>query len=154
MPNDSRSNRPRRLGELINHAGGQLNTIQQRAAGIDRLAHQVRACIPSSLRPHCTGVSLQGDCLVIFTDSPAWSARLRYLAPELLQELGQPGNSLRNVRIRVLPPAAVETPAAAPRKAHMSQAGAETLERTARSIGDAPLSAAFLRLSRHGRRPG
>jgi hypothetical protein len=155
MPNESRSNRPRKLADLLDHAGHDLAALRQRAADIDRLARQVRSRLPAPLRPHCLSVSLQGDCLVIFTDSPAWSSRLRYQAPELLQELDHPDFALRTVRVRVMPPAAAQAkPATATRRAHMSPSGAETLERTARSIGDAPLSAALLRLSRHGRRPG
>jgi hypothetical protein len=59
--------------------------------------------LPAELRPRICGVSERNGTLVIFGESAAWSARLRYAVVELEPAMRAADPQLANIEVRVLP---------------------------------------------------
>ena len=63
----------------------------------------LEARLPPGLPPKITGITQRDGNLVVFADSPAWSARLRYALQELTAEIRQTQPDLKEVIVRVMP---------------------------------------------------
>jgi predicted nucleic acid-binding Zn ribbon protein len=59
--------------------------------------------LPAALAARITGVVERDENLVIFGESAAWSARLRYAIAELDAEIRRAKPALRAVNVRVMP---------------------------------------------------
>jgi len=62
--------------------------------------------LPAALPPRITGITERDGNLVVFADSPAWSARLRYALQELTAEIQKTQPDIKEVTVKVLPKAA------------------------------------------------
>jgi len=63
----------------------------------------LEARLPPGLPPKITGITQRDGNLVVFADSPAWSARLRYALQELTAEIRQTQPDIKEVIVRVMP---------------------------------------------------
>ena len=63
----------------------------------------LEARLPPELPPKITGITERDGTLVVFADSPAWSARLRYALQELAPQIQQTQPDINEVTVRVLP---------------------------------------------------
>lgn len=61
--------------------------------------------LPAGLVPRLTGVVESGDTLIVFAESAAWSARLRYVMQELAAGIKQAQPTIQHVSVRVMPKA-------------------------------------------------
>lgn len=61
--------------------------------------------LPSELTPRLSGVVERDDTLVIFAESAAWSARLRFRLQELEPLIKQARPTIQQVSVRVMPKA-------------------------------------------------
>ena len=61
--------------------------------------------LPSELTPKLSGVVERDNTLVIFAESAAWSARLRYVMQELDAEIKQAQPTIQQISVRVMPKA-------------------------------------------------
>jgi len=61
--------------------------------------------LPSELTPRLSGVVERDDTLVIFAESAAWSARLRYVMQELEAQIKLAQPTIQQVSVRVMPKA-------------------------------------------------
>jgi Dna[CI] antecedent, DciA len=59
--------------------------------------------LPPELPPRITGITERNGHLVVFADSPAWSARLRYALQELTVRIQDAQPEIKEVTVRVLP---------------------------------------------------
>jgi predicted nucleic acid-binding Zn ribbon protein len=59
--------------------------------------------LPPGLGPRITGITERDGTLVVFADSPAWSARLRYALQELQGQIREAQPDIREVTVRVMP---------------------------------------------------
>ena len=59
--------------------------------------------LPPEIRPKVTGVTEREGTLVIFAETAAWSARLRYAVLELEREIRAADPALTGIEVRVLP---------------------------------------------------
>ena len=59
--------------------------------------------LPPELRAKVSGISARGGTLVVFAETAAWSARLRYALLELEHEMRAADPTLIAIRVRVLP---------------------------------------------------
>ncbi|HUO18262.1 MAG TPA: DciA family protein [Steroidobacteraceae bacterium] len=59
--------------------------------------------LPQEVRARVTGVVEREGTLVIFAESAAWSARLRFAAQELEAQILAAAPGLKEVRVRVRP---------------------------------------------------
>jgi hypothetical protein len=63
----------------------------------------LEARLPAGLPARITGIVERDGSLVVFADSPAWSARLRYALQELTAQIRETEPDIKEVTVRVLP---------------------------------------------------
>ena len=113
-----------------------------------RLLHEIRAVLPPPLDEHCLHAVLDAGVLTLLTDSPVWSSRLRFFAPELEHHLTPHHGPIATCRIRVRPPASIPSP-----KTSGNRLPATTVRHlmdAAAGIEDTRLAAALRRLAKAG----
>ena len=125
----------------------------QQAKLLDSLTQLVRQQLPPECDQHYHVANIRRQSLVIITDSPVWTTRLRQLAPEILkviQDAGIPGIRHIEVTSRVgyhaparQPPPEVER--------SMSASAADIIDSTAECISDEGLRDALHKLAKRGR---
>jgi hypothetical protein len=59
--------------------------------------------LPAEIRPRVSGVAERDGTLVIFAETAAWCARLRYVVHELAGEVRAADPSITDIEVRVLP---------------------------------------------------
>ena len=123
-----------------------------RARELRRLTSLLRSELPPESDGHYHVANIQGRTLVIMTDSPVWTTRLRQLGPRILSVLkDRGGKNLQHIRVfsrpgrspTVKPPA---PPKAAPEP--ISPESSRLISQTASFIDDEGLRGALLRLAR------
>jgi len=62
-----------------------------------------RSKLPAALAAKVTGVVEREENLVIYAESSAWSARLRYAMAELDDEVRHANPAIKSVDVRVMP---------------------------------------------------
>ena len=121
MPNKPQSDKPTRsrfgrsnprtrrravdsVKELLKRPGvSPLARLTDQAARQAAWRRWLEARLPSQAALRLSGVVERDDTLVVFTDSSAWSARLRYALAEIEAELRSAHPGIRRVSVRVLP---------------------------------------------------
>lgn len=121
--------------------------ILERARKLSRLQQAVIGLLPADLGAHCKVLNLKNEILVVATSSPAWAARLRFIAPELLKQLRcQYSLEVRRVEVKIQPESS-EKQTVKPPAMQLSLANANLLAQTARSVDHAALREALYRLA-------
>ncbi len=115
-----------------------------------RLLALVKKEVPSPLDEHLLAVLLNSRRLILYTDSPVWCSRLRFLSRSLRDRLLRKGLKLDKVVIRVM---IVTSPLPARNRSarKLSADNAALIHQVADSISDPLLSGALQRLARHSR---
>ncbi|HEY1284113.1 MAG TPA: DciA family protein [Steroidobacteraceae bacterium] len=65
--------------------------------------HFVGSKLPADLRERVRGVVERDGNLVIFAESAAWSARLRFALPDLERQIRAENAAIRSVAVKVMP---------------------------------------------------
>jgi len=100
---------------------------------LDELDRRFHPLLPPSLAPHTRVANFEHGRLVFLVDSPVWRAKLRLLAPQLLDTARSLGLEAREVVVRTsLVPA--PPPAPKPRPVTMSAAARQSLEAALASL--------------------
>lgn len=121
--------------------------IIERARKLSRLEQAVHQILPPELVAHCKVLNLRNETLVLSTSSPAWAARLRFVAPELIKQLKcQFALQVRGADLRV-EPETNEKQEVTKSTLHLSLRSATLLARTAEGVKYPPLQEALLRLA-------
>ena len=142
-----KSHKPVAIAHLISDSAGGCAALLQQSQRLLHLTRTLQEHLPEPLNRHCTVANIHNDSLVLLTDSPVWSSRLRFHAPALLRELERRhAVHLTSVRIRINPPEQVR-PAAPSRKPQMSATTADLLRQVASTLDDPALGAALRRLA-------
>lgn len=82
-----------------------LERLAQKAAEVVGLAALVRKELSEPLGEHVVGAARRDEDLVVIVDSAAWSARVRYAGPKLVERLAELGEPVKGkVRVRVRSP--------------------------------------------------
>ncbi len=81
--------RPKHIGEHLKPSDGPLKQMTERAKELTALDKALTDSLGEPLSQHCRLANIRGSTAIIRTDSPAWSARLRYELPRLLSVLNQ-----------------------------------------------------------------
>jgi len=149
-----RSNKPFQIGNLLGRS--EISGLLSRARALGELDSLVHGLIPSPLNEHCRVLSVRDDTLVVAADSPVWAARLRFQSSRLVKQLsGVSSVKLRTVQVRVR---ASEQPPdgrrITPIRQPVSGRNSMALKQAARSVTDAGLKAALLRLASRRTLPG
>jgi hypothetical protein len=89
---------------LLKHGGGvALARVSQQAAQQMEWRKWLESQLPSEAAAHVSGVVERGDTLVVFTESAAWSARVRYAVAEIEPLIKKKRQEIRQVVVRVMP---------------------------------------------------
>lgn len=130
------------------HSSKTLESLATQSLHNEELLIAVRSRLPDPLCDHCLAALLSNDKLSLFVDSPAWSARARFLKEPLQRDLRPLGISFAQLVIKVFRPS---LPRALP-KGHrplLSSKTANLLRISASGISDPRLREALLRLASH-----
>jgi hypothetical protein len=104
----------------------------RRALWLDGLDGRLRPCLPDGLAAHARLANFDRGRLVFVVDAPAWRAKLRLAAPELLHAAQSIGLAASEVVIRTSPGTPADRPVKAPRP--MSAASREALQSALASL--------------------
>ena len=148
---------PVAIGEIVRAATGDGDAaVLPELSDLKRLDAVIQAAMPDELRAHWRIGRLTAGTLTLFGDSPVWAARLRYVAPVLIERLaGRPvAAAVRAIRVKVLMPGAPSVITGAPSVKRagtaISRPVSDYLRQAADSCGDARLRTVLLNLSKHG----
>jgi hypothetical protein len=126
---------------------GFLAAIERNA----KLLDDIKGVLPPPLDKHCLHAVLEGSVLTLLTDSPVWSSRLRFFAPELERGLPRHYGAITGCRIRVQPPASSPPPAPESRtRPRLSPQAAIHLMEAAAGTDDQEIASALRRLAQAG----
>ena len=142
----------------------QINPIiLQQTQKLLQFTKLLRSVVPVECHNHVQVANIRNQTLMLITDSPVWTTRLRQLSPQILQFVQNnmfPSESednkskiIHHIQINTRYQTAAEnTPALqkkARRKLQISEATAELLSQSANSLENEQLKAALLKVSRH-----
>ncbi len=143
-----RRHTPRPLSQALRRPGSVLSDLRQEAERLRKLETRLLPLLPATLRAHCRVARVDAGAMVLMTDSPVWSSRLRFLEKVLLDAAAaETGCRPRRLRILISRPAPV---AQETKPRRLSKRAGQHLESAARGQPDPALREALLRLS--GRR--
>jgi hypothetical protein len=131
----------------VRRPGAKFHWLWSHAQLLAELTKHLNKALPSSISGHCVVANLRNTELVIGTDSPVWTARLRYYTPQILKHFAtHPTVVVRRVKIRALP---ITNPIApqSNKRMRISRDSGKTLEQTARTVNDSRLQKALLKLA-------
>ena len=119
---------------------GAFGAVLAHAERIIDLDRQLAAWLDEPLKAHCRIAALDAGAVVLETDSPVWSHRVRFLLPTLARHFA------RRVVLRVRPPEPRRpSPALTPRP--LSTETATMLQGLADSLDNRPLGDVLRRLA-------
>jgi hypothetical protein len=96
---------PDSVKDLLARITPTLTRVSDQASRQDYWRQWLAKHLPPELSPRLSGVVEREGTLVIFAESAAWSARLRYAAQELEAEIRAAQPTIQQVSVRVLPKA-------------------------------------------------
>lgn len=120
------------------------------AAGRHRAAADaaLQEFLPEPLKGRVQVARASGETLTLVADSPAWSARARYLTPQILDHLRSRLENPRLDRVQIVTRPTDSRPAAPPpRRPRLSGRAAELLACVARTTDNPALAASLERLA-------
>ncbi|MEJ2425934.1 MAG: DciA family protein [Candidatus Thiodiazotropha sp.] len=138
----------RNLNDVLNKRS-HLRKLGQRLAENAELLERVRSCLPPPLDQQVRAAVMHNGYLTLFTESPVWASRLRYIAPQLQRNLMGKGVPTTRVQVRITHESVAPKRVRVRRLEAMSEQSSESLRLTAESLSDRDLKQALLRLSRH-----
>ena len=89
--------------ELLSRSAQALTRVTDQAARAGFWEGWLCRHLPADLAEHVSGVVEREGQLVIFADSAAWCARLRYALQELEPQIRAASTDLSAIRVRVRP---------------------------------------------------
>ena len=81
--------------------GSDAGLPVKRALWLDAMDLQLRPHLPPGLAAHARLANINGGTLVYLVDAPAWHARLRMAAPELLDAARSIGLEVHELAVRI-----------------------------------------------------
>ena len=121
--------------------------LVKKARELDKLGQLVHACVPENCRQHIKVAGIKENSLVLITDTPVWSSRIRLYTNDILTMLKQ--HQLANVeaiKIRLSPAGSIE-PEKVAKKRFLDEDSSRLIQQTAESIDDPALKQALHKLA-------
>ena len=138
------------IGEVLARAAPPMDQLVTKARHLVAINQTVIEHLDAPIHRHCRVANTSADTVVIEADSPAWSTKARFHAPEILAVLRERCGlaTLRTARVRVAVPDTEPISPTKPAERRPSPASADIIRQTALAIEDPRLRHALLRLSR------
>jgi hypothetical protein len=96
--------KPRSISDLIHAPTGQMQHLAARSRAAVEFRDLVQSVLPRHLAAHVTAAAQRQRELLLWLDSPAFCARLRFEAPRLRAALSRAtGTAFERVTVRVKP---------------------------------------------------
>jgi hypothetical protein len=144
------------LNEQINP---KLLNQSKKLAQYTQLLHNI---LPIECRNHVEVANIRNQNLMLITDSPVWTTRLRQLSPQILQFIGENSSKvddtqrIHHVQISTRYHASntskqQSSSSKARHKPQISEKTAELLLQSAKSINHQQLKTALLKVARHSK---
>ncbi len=145
------------VSRVLGGADGLMRSLFGRARRLAKIEQAVHALLDAEPRAHCRVANLYRDTLLVHADSPAWAARLRYMAPQLLRELHRLDPTLgtvRTLKVKVCPSTPPHTtPGPRPSQAkRLSPETADFIASVARTTADPGLKRVLSSLAARAKR--
>ncbi len=126
----------------------QLADLCQRSLQLEELSNKLRQFLPEELAKECLVGSFNKGCLLITTTNAAWASQLRYLVPELRDNLRKAGlYQLLSIKISVVAPVVHYEKPAEPQKQQLSAKAKEVIISESQHCSYEPLQKALLNLA-------
>ena len=134
----------KRLSSLIN---ADLTRHTYQLVRIDQL---LKSTLPVAAHQHIQAANISDRELVVTSDSPAWSTRLRLHVNDMLYMLAQHTDyGITSIRIRLLRNRNPDKPASKTKTPiYLSKNSAQVIKQTAESINDPDLKNSLLQLAK------
>jgi len=131
--------------------GSLPSSVVEHARQLSRIERAVLSALPDQFVSHCRIANLRHGELLLWADSPAWAAKLRYLIPGLQSAILETLQiEIRHTTIQI-DPVAERRPAEGKNRS-ITEVGSNHLEQAAATTDYPPLRNALNRLARHGRK--
>lgn len=139
----------RKIRDIILSNRGVPASLYQRSLDLIKLQESLRHEIGTPLGEHLYLANFSQDSIIIFTDSPAWAAKLRFKTTRILEIAKNITGltRLKTVRIRIDPGLITDRENEKP--AAISFATSELLRKVADNINDTDLQRSLVRLSQN-----
>jgi len=89
--------------EVLSRASPTLTRVSEQAGRQDFWKQWLAQHLPAELTARLSGVVERENTLIIFAESAAWSARLRYVMQDLQARIQQAQPVIQQVSVRVMP---------------------------------------------------
>ena len=144
----SRSYSPTTVQSLLAHGTGTLSRLYAQSGELSRVNRLLTTLLPAPLAAHVLACAIHANTLVLQTDSPVWSTRLRLEQQRLLAGIRALDNlaCINCMRVTVAVPA--NSREQQKPKLRLSATAAAILAQCAESQTDPALRASLARLSR------
>ncbi len=148
-------NSPKPLNKLLFGSSTEIKSLLDRASYLNELTCYLCTILPANVAPHCQIANIKmnrsGINLVLITDSPAWSTKIRFYIPAILSHMKKHKElqQLNSIRIKTRP-REYRTEEEQIRVVQMSDKSAQLIAQAANSTQDETLKAALKRLSNRG----
>ena len=83
--------------------GVAFTRIADQSAAQSRWREWLEKRLPAALAARISGVVERDEILTVFTESAAWSARMRYALAELESDIRGESQNIRDIAVRVMP---------------------------------------------------
>lgn len=134
----------RQFSALLN-TNPELRPLLSKAQTLSRLEQHFSAVVPDFLAAATRVSDLNGGRLTLIAQSPAVAAKLRQMAPDLVESLRQRGCAVEELKIRV--EVNPHSPSLQPRA--LGPHALEALQTLEQHLEDSPLKQAVSRLTGH-----
>ena len=141
----------KRIGEYLEASPGS-DRLASHAAYLIALRRVLAEALPEPLRRSCAIANYKQGKVIFLADNSAAAARLRLLAPSLLQLLGQRGLDVTGMKVDVQPATRRHTQPVEEKSLLLSPSACGALARAAESLPDGALRQAVDALARRGKR--
>jgi hypothetical protein len=95
--------KPHSVKDLLARVTPTLTRVSEQSARQNFWGEWLAGRLPAELLPHLSGIVERDDTLVIFAESAAWSARLRYAIKDLEAQLRESRPAIQQITVRVRP---------------------------------------------------
>ena len=89
--------------QILSNLTGDLKRVSEQRHKQDFWRDWLEAHLPGEITGKITGIVERDGTLVIFAESAAWSARLRFATQEIEDQIRAAKSGIVNVSVRVLP---------------------------------------------------
>jgi hypothetical protein len=141
----------KRIGQYLDSSAG-VGRLASQAACLLAIRQVLAGALPEPLRQSCAIANYKQGKVIVLAENSAVAARLRILAPSLVELLGETGLNVTGLKVEVQPGVRSRMQVTEKKTLLLSSTAACALERAARQLPEGELKRAVGALARRGQR--